>query len=172
MVSKTICWGFESLSARQKDNMIRVYPNVVEHELIDDALLTADYSSAVPWAGNIPNLNSIHPIKHRINRTMKQFGELKNVELLVYTAGSYSTPHIDDYEFNGDYKWVMTGILFTSEPEEYSGGELVFNTFNMELKPPKGTLVLFPAGPESTPYVHSVKPVTGGKRTVMVYRFI
>lgn len=152
--------------------MIRVYPNIVTDDVIDDVLLTADYSTAKPWVGNIPNLHSICPIKHKINKTIKQFGEMINAELLVYEIGAYSMPHIDAYEFNGDYKWVMTGILFTSNPEDYSGGELVFNNFNMEMKPPKGTLVLFPAGPNSTPYAHSVKPITDGKRTVLVFRFI
>ncbi len=152
--------------------MIRVYPNIVSNEDIDDLLMSVDYSTAKPWVANIPSLHSIYPIKHRINKTIKQFGDMINAELLLYTSGSYSPPHIDAYEFNGDYKWVMTGILFTSEPQEYSGGELVFNMFNMELKPPKGTLVLFPAGPNSTSYEHSVKPITDGKRTVMVFRFI
>jgi len=152
--------------------MIKIYPNYLDSTVINDLLSKVDYTKSVPWNTGIPNLHSVSSIKHPSNKVIKQLGELGNVEVLTYTAGSYSSPHIDDYSWGTDLKWIATGILFASNPIEYGGGEFMLNNFNIILKPPKGTLITFPAGPSSTDYVHSVKQVTAGTRKVIVYRFI
>jgi hypothetical protein len=153
-------------------NMINIYPNYLDSNTIDDLLSKVDYTKSVPWNTGIPNLHSVSSIKHPSNKIVKLLGELSNVEVLTYTAGSYSSPHIDDYSWGVDLKWVAAGILFASEPVEYAGGEFVLNNFNIMLKPPKGTLVVFPAGPNSQQYMHSVNLVTEGIRKTIVYRFI
>jgi predicted 2-oxoglutarate/Fe(II)-dependent dioxygenase YbiX len=58
-----------------------------------------------------------------------------------------------------------------SEPSDYTGGELIFNDLNIRTKLPKGTLVTFPAGPDSKEYYHSVSKVLTGQRNVLVYRY-
>lgn len=153
--------------------MIKIYPDYLDSNTIDDFVSKVDYSKSQPWPNSdIPNLHSVCSIRHPSNKVVQQLGELGNVELLTYTAGSYSSPHIDDYSWSADFKWVATGILFASNPIEYEGGEFMLNNFNMILKPPKGTLIVFPAGPNSKQYVHSVKLIEEGIRKVIVYRFI
>lgn len=72
----------------------------------------------------------------------------------------------------------LTGILYLSDHSEfvtkanqYSGGELVFNNivdsnaYPIELRPKKGSLVLFPSCPA---YQHQVRIVKSGYRIAMV----
>jgi predicted 2-oxoglutarate/Fe(II)-dependent dioxygenase YbiX len=153
--------------------MIKIYPNYLDSDTIDDFLSKVDYSKSLPWQNrDIPNLYSVNSIRHPSNKIVKLLGELGNVELLTYTSGSYSSPHIDDYSWGTETKWIATGILFASNPIEYEGGEFMLNNFNLTLKPPKGTLIVFPAGPNSQQYTHSVNLIKEGIRKVIVYRFI
>jgi len=47
--------------------------------------------------------------------------------------------------------------------DEYDGGELVFPELNIELRPKAGTAILFSAG-----LLHGVRPVTSGRRFVLI----
>jgi predicted 2-oxoglutarate/Fe(II)-dependent dioxygenase YbiX len=153
--------------------MIKIYPAAISNEMISDLIERADHASARPYQSGVKNLSTIHPIKHPANKIIStNIGKLGGVELLTYTEGSYSDAH-DDVDFSGNQLgWVATGLLFASDPNEYTGGELVFNKLNIEMKPPKGTLIWFPIGNTLTSYTHSVKPITSGKRIMVVYRFI
>ncbi|MDE0507789.1 MAG: Fe2+-dependent dioxygenase, partial [Gammaproteobacteria bacterium] len=55
----------------------------------------------------------------------------------------------------------ISATLFLSEPDSYSGGELVMeDTYGpVEVKLPAGDMVLYPGSS-----VHAVKPVTSGRR--------
>ena len=153
--------------------MIRIIPNFISNDLIDELITFAGNYPSAPWPTGIPNLTFTTSINHKVtNKIASSIGKLGNVELLSYKEGSYAVPHIDDYSWGSDFQWEYTGILLASEPEEYVGGEFVLDKFNMVIKPPKGTLIVFPAGTECHEYVHSVNNITSGTRNVIVYRFI
>jgi predicted 2-oxoglutarate/Fe(II)-dependent dioxygenase YbiX len=151
--------------------MIKIYPNFVSSEEIDSLLETIDWSEERPYPAKQTNLTFICPVKNKINKKAKELGNLINAELLIYREKCFSIRHIDEYDYNGDFQWVMTGILMLIDPLKYTGGQLVFNDLNISMKLPKGTLITFPAGPDSKDYYHSVKEVTSGQRNVLVYRF-
>lgn len=151
--------------------MLKIIPSCVDSSIIDELLSGVDYSLVKPFPYN-DLIQTIHPIIFpSIFKIVKQYGNVVNVELLIYDVGSYMAPHTDEYAFEGDYNWKQTGILFLNEATDYEGGELILNELNTTLKCPKGTLVLFPAGPNTKPYTHSINTITSGKRLSLIFRF-
>ena len=63
-----------------------------------------------------------------------------------------------DYES----KWIRWGVVLYFN-DDYEGGELVFQHKPIEIKPKKGSLMVFPATEE---YSHAVKKVSGNDRYV------
>lgn len=151
--------------------MIKVIPNFISADSIDRLVASIDMSKAEDFP-NQQNIKTVYGIVYPpVHKEAKQFGKISSIEFLTYSENSKMFPHFDGYGFQGDHKWVNTGILFLNDPSEYEGGELVFNMFNMKLKCPKGTFVLFEAGPTSKLYTHSVNTVTKGKRLSLVLRY-
>jgi predicted 2-oxoglutarate/Fe(II)-dependent dioxygenase YbiX len=151
--------------------MIKVIPNFVSDDIITKVVSSIDMTKAenFPNQQNIKTINGIYcpPVYEKA----KHFGKITSIEFLTYGENSKMFPHFDGYGFQGDHKWVHTGILFMNDPSEYEGGELLFNMFNMKMKCPKGTFVIFEAGPTSKLYTHSVNTVTKGKRQSLVLRY-
>jgi predicted 2-oxoglutarate/Fe(II)-dependent dioxygenase YbiX len=63
-----------------------------------------------------------------------------------------------DYES----KWITYGVVLYFN-DDYEGGELVFQHKPIQIKPKKGSLMVFPASEE---YSHAVKKVAGNERIV------
>ncbi|MEX2468246.1 MAG: Fe2+-dependent dioxygenase [Pseudohongiellaceae bacterium] len=77
-----------------------------------------------------------------------------------YETGQKYSRHVDYFLQEGiRTDWSMT--LFLTEPDEYEGGELLFD--NERVKLPAGSMVLY----ESSK-VHSVSPVTSGERIAVI----
>ena len=58
-------------------------------------------------------------------------------------------------------------VLFVNDPIEYLGGELYFPNHNCEFKPPRGSVVAFPATED---FVHGVRPILSGIRFSVLCR--
>lgn len=143
----------------------------MSEEVIDKLIASIDISKAKDYP-NQQNVKTVSGISYPpVYKEAVKFGEISSFEFLTYNVGSAMTPHFDGLSFDGDYKWKQTGILFMNDPSEYDGGELVFNAFNMQLKCPKGTFVLFPAGNDTRKYTHSVNLVKQGRRLSVVLRY-
>jgi PKHD-type hydroxylase len=108
----------------------------------------------------VKDLLLAHPVFKAAARP-KQF-----VRLLVsrYRPGMAYGTHVDDALVDG-IRTDLSFTLFLSEPESYSGGELVIEGNNGEtvVKLPSGSLVLYP-----TASLHRVNPVTMGERLAVV----
>lgn len=156
--------------------MITVYPNFIDNSVVDNEVANLDYSrfKLSRFSAFAMSQSSYNPHDKVIFKKIHKLGlgELKSIEILQYKEHALSVAHIDKKAFDGDEDWTGTALLFCSDPEEYVGGELLFPKMNMTIKPPKGTLVVFPAGPDSIPYTHGVAPVISGERIQMVFRFI
>lgn len=77
-----------------------------------------------------------------------------------YQPGQKYSRHVDYFLQEGlKIDWSMT--LFLTEPDEYEGGELLFDSEKVKL--PAGCMVLY----ESSK-VHSVSPVTSGERIAAI----
>jgi hypothetical protein len=149
--------------------MIKIIPSVITNDDIIHFSQQIDYSSQELLHGTVISVPSVRCPE--ITKKIKSFGDIVNVELLIYNVGASMPAHVDEYSFTQDNKkWEQTGILFLNAPDEYDGGELVFNELNISIKCPQGTLVLLPAG-SNISYTHSVTPVTRGRRVSLVYRF-
>jgi PKHD-type hydroxylase len=61
----------------------------------------------------------------------------------------------------------ITVVTWLSGPDEYAGGALFFEAPTLEVRPPKGTVVAFPA---TRDYMHGVRPIQEGERTTVILR--
>ncbi|MEU6709298.1 2OG-Fe(II) oxygenase [Streptomyces wuyuanensis] len=61
----------------------------------------------------------------------------------------------------------LTLVVWLNTPDSYGGGELFFENPAAEIKPPRGTLVAFPA---TRDHSHGVRPITRGERVTLVVR--
>jgi predicted 2-oxoglutarate/Fe(II)-dependent dioxygenase YbiX len=95
-----------------------------------------------------------------------------NVEVLQYLKykpGGHYVPHVDKFYgcagTQGDR--VFTALLYLND--DYAGGSLKFPYFKTQLKPKKGSILIFPSTWE---YCHCVEPVYRGERHSMVSWFL
>ena len=78
------------------------------------------------------------------------------LEILKYDVGQFFENHID----------TVPGILRTVSMvmylnDDYSGGEIVFPRFDLAIKPPKNSMLVFPS---NYVYNHSAEKVTAGSK--------
>lgn len=91
-------------------------------------------------------------------------------QLLRYTVGGHYLPHSDAYLFVPENKaWRKAldrdiSVLIYLD-DEYEGGELEFKRLFYEIRPRAGMLIWFPS---DVRYEHAAKPVTSGRRSVLV----
>lgn len=126
-------------------------------------------------------------------RTSKQFafesempiaaGRVKEIfiESVNHYADQYSVSVIQDegltllkydqsekYDYHADADWSMyrtvSGIIYLN-PQDYEGGETHFKLFDLNVKPEKPALVLFPS---NYAYIHAAMPVTSGTKYIFV----
>jgi predicted 2-oxoglutarate/Fe(II)-dependent dioxygenase YbiX len=94
-------------------------------------------------------------------------------QLLHYGTQGHYAPHVDaetplrdadDREFwEKSLDRDLSVVYFLSD--DFAGGELVFPTLELVLKPARGTLVCFPSDHH---FLHGVQPVTQGHRYTLV----
>ena len=72
------------------------------------------------------------------------------------------------YDLHADSDWhtyrVLSGLIYLN-PSDYTGGETYFKHFDLNVKPEKPAVVLFPS---DYVYLHAAKPVTDGVKYVLV----
>jgi Rps23 Pro-64 3,4-dihydroxylase Tpa1-like proline 4-hydroxylase len=83
--------------------------------------------------------------------------------LLKYGNGQKFDKHIDD-----GMKFIRKVSLVYYANDEYSGGEIYFDQFNLKFKPQKNQLLIFPS---NYIYTHSISEVTEGHRYSIVSWF-
>lgn len=92
---------------------------------------------------------------------MRQTGEklaLDNPHVVKWEKGDSMRPH-SDYGAKNEFPWrKYASIVYLNN--EYIGGEVFFPQLNLEIKPRKGTLVIFNGGE----LFHGVKEVLEGER--------
>jgi 2OG-Fe(II) oxygenase superfamily len=76
-----------------------------------------------------------------------------------WNVGSIMGPHFDG-SYGEDNKLAFTAILYFND--NYEGGELYFNNYNVLLKPEAGSMVIFPGS-----FIHEVKEIKGNNRYMM-----
>lgn len=85
-------------------------------------------------------------------------------QILKYEIGDMFSDHIDDVP---DARRFISGVYYFNE--DYIGGEIYFKHFNLKIKPPKNSYVIFPS---IWVYSHSAEPVLEGKKYGIVNFFI
>ena len=80
--------------------------------------------------------------------------------ILKYGIGQKFVNHVDDHQ---DYPRRVSTVYYAND--NYTGGEILFPRFNIELKPKANQMILFPS---TYVYNHSVVPVTSGERYSIV----
>ncbi len=85
----------------------------------------------------------------------------ESVSLLRYRPGETYTPHVDS-RWNA-YR-VVSALIYLN-PSEYEGGETRFTLFDVDVKPERPAVVLFPS---NYAYIHEARPVITGTKYVLV----
>lgn len=82
--------------------------------------------------------------------------QTENIALFKFAKGLVLHPHIDTDSAESNH---IASIYYIND--EFTGGELVFSEFNINIKPKPNSLAFFP-GNEN--YLHEVKKITSGNR--------
>jgi hypothetical protein len=79
------------------------------------------------------------------------------VTLLKYEIDNNIIFHSDT--LNGQDFRIGAGLVYLND--DFDGGELEFEHFNIKIKPPKNSLIIFPS---NWPYSHRSNPIINGKK--------
>lgn len=85
----------------------------------------------------------------------------ESVNLLRYRPGETYSPHVDS-RWNA-YR-VVSALVYLN-PSQYEGGETRFTLFDVDVKPDRPAVVLFPS---NYAYIHEARPVITGTKYVLV----
>jgi predicted 2-oxoglutarate/Fe(II)-dependent dioxygenase YbiX len=85
------------------------------------------------------------------------------INFVRYGEGQYFKTHPDD---GPNFTCTLSSVLYLND--DYEGGELRFEEFDLTVKPEKGDHFLFPS---SYAYRHQAMPVTGGVKYSAVTMF-
>lgn len=135
--------------------------NLVEEGLLEVTDTWADKNVSV---GLEDLMETFHK---RASRIFDQVGPLDVTGFTVYQRmyeGSELKAHYDQYS---DKLVEYAAVLYIND--DYNGGEVFFSKFGLELKPPAGSLIIFP-GTEK--YEHGVRPVQSGPVRYVIPTFI
>lgn len=133
---------------------------------------------------NIPNINirtskQIHlteinedlekQVNSEISRALFVYKTMFNINIEnneEFSLLKYEIGEKFDYHFDTTIKSYRTvSIIVYLNPEEYEGGETHFKYFDLNIKPNKSSILVFPS---NYPYKHASLPVTSGTKYVIV----
>ena len=119
-------------------------------------------------------IDSVHNITPRLTIEIENFYKVKvgntpEIHYLSYKTGTYYKSHIDgQYIENGIAKRGIdrdiTAVLYLND--DYSGGEVNFDFFNLKIKPKQNDLLIYPT---TFQYKHSVSKVDGIRYAVVFW---
>ncbi|MEY4615078.1 MAG: Synechococcus phage, partial [Pseudomonadota bacterium] len=87
-------------------------------------------------------------------------------DLLRYSEGEEYKIHCDQLIAHPGSDRVVSGLIYVND--DYSGGEIEFDRFNLKIKPEAGTVLLFPS---NFIYTHQSHPVSAGVKFAVVVFF-
>lgn len=114
----------------------------------------------------ISNLNNLFfESFHSVEEDYKSFYGVDTVwhdtyGVLKYGKGQKFTNHIDDHQL---YHRRISTVYYLNE--DYTGGEINFPRFNLNIKPKANQMIMFPS---TYIFNHSVSPVIEGERYAVV----
>ena len=73
-------------------------------------------------------------------------------------------PHVDYNEDNNYLEYTIVVYL----NDDYEGGELYFNEFDIKLKPKAGSIVMYPS---TFPYTHESLEVLKGRKCLITHHW-
>jgi len=113
-------------------------------------------------------------LKSKIIKEVEQLYKVKvaalpEIHFLSYNSGSYYKSHIDgQYIENGVAKRGVdrdiTAVFYLND--DYEGGEINFEFFNLKLKPKQNDLLIYPT---TFQYQHSVNEVKGNRYAIVFW---
>jgi hypothetical protein len=105
-------------------------------------------------------------INNKINNFVKKDGEFPGLlsRSQRHYPGSFLNEHYDAIQSNS-----LSHALVLYLNDDYIGGELYFNKFNLEIKPPVKSLIKFPSTED---YKHGIRVVGDGPTRFVLTSFI
>jgi hypothetical protein len=113
----------------------------------------------------------------------KQYAEIFNIEntkveyaadilrenettigIYKYFEGEGMGPHVDYNEDNNYLEYTIVVYL----NDDYEGGELYFNEFDIKVKPKAGSIIMYPS---TFPYTHEALKVISGRKCLITHHW-
>ena len=110
-------------------------------------------------------------INGAINFAISNYKYFNNIDTLwlpdffsirKYSIGADMGPHTDSEDPTTENHPIVSGVLYLNDT--YDGGEISFINQGLDIKPEKGSLLIFPSYP---PYTHHPKQVLGGNKYIV-----
>ena len=102
----------------------------------------------------------INPISEYSNKYKIQMNYMEAFNFIKYGPNEHFSEHSDH---GHSYVCTLSAVGYFND--NYDGGELYFNNFNLKIKPEKGDLYLFPS---TYLFSHAALPVTNGTKYSLV----
>jgi hypothetical protein len=171
--------NFEKIG-NSKDN-IKVFNNFISDEVCDELLSVKGFPhrhESEFWSNRIFANRNINRIAEKFRENIRllienQYGVAISLQppaqsqinptIISWHPGIDMGLHVDDL---GTEDYHMAALIYLND--DFVGGEISFPTHNLEIKPKKGDLVVFPG---NLNYAHKVNPITDGDRYTIPFWF-
>jgi hypothetical protein len=127
------------------------YPDNDDARLIYDEFQRAIKETTETYK-SLYNINTMIP-----DSSQQDLSGMAVVTLLKYEIDNSIIFHSDT--LNGEDFRIGAALAYLND--DYSGGELEFEHFNIKIKPPKNSLIIFPS---NWPYSHRSNPIISGNK--------
>jgi Rps23 Pro-64 3,4-dihydroxylase Tpa1-like proline 4-hydroxylase len=115
---------------------------------------------AIKEYGNIFNIDE-DKVKYAANILLENETE---IGIYKYFEGQSMGSHVDYNEDNNYLEYTI--VIYLND--DYEGGELYFNEFDIKVKPKAGSIMMYPSG---FPYLHESLKVKKGRKSLITHHW-
>jgi hypothetical protein len=155
------------MESRQKVQILEGFVSNEDCDILDDAIAESlrghkEYKGNRYWRRDLDHPEIIRITKKYDVLISETSNEFNDTFMTSAVYNFYSGKEFDEMYVHPDYPseyGTLSAVIYPTDLSLYEGGEIYFPALNIDLRPNKGTVVVFPQT-----YMHGVRPVTSGER--------
>lgn len=155
------------MESRERVQILEDFVSIEDCNILDGAIAESlrghkEYKGNRYWKRDLDHPEIVRLTKKYDALISETNDEFKDAFMTSAVYNFYSGKEFDEMYVHPDYPseyGTLSAVIYPTDLSLYEGGEIHFPALGINLRPSKGTVVIFPQT-----YMHGVRPVTSGER--------